>query len=286
MIKILLILGIFLGAVSSYAQNLIDLFPEEQEESNSRIENVYKGTKLVNTQSANLVDPGLLILNIQHRFGSIKGGAYEFFGLDQAEMRLGFEYGLSKKLNIGIGRSTYQKTYDAFLKTSLAEQSEIFPFVATLTVSGYIPTIKNYFPDAHADFSDKVASHTQLQLVRNFKGFAVQVSPSYMFAGFLPELGESKSFAILTGGLSATVSKRIDINLEYIHHFTDMISGNSRPLSVGIDIDTGGHLFQLIFSNSQGMTENSLYKRTTGDWSTGNVFFGFNLIRNFYLKQP
>jgi hypothetical protein len=284
MIKRLLILFVFSGAVNGYSQNLEDLLSEEEKDNIEVIENVFQGTRLVNTQSANLAEPGVLILNIQHRFGSIKGGAYEFFGLDQAEMRLGFEYGLAKKLNVGIGRTTYQKTYDTFVKARLAEQSEIFPVAASFTASGYIVTLKNYFPDTNDDLSDKIASSFEFEIVRNFKGFAIQISPSYMFTGYMPEAGESRSFAVLTGGLSLAVSRRININMEYLHHFADMIPGNNRPISIGADIDTGGHLFQLIFSNSHSMTEHSLYKRTTGDWSSGNIFFGFNLIRNFYLK--
>lgn len=286
MIKSVLFLLAFFGILQGSAQNLEDLLTEEEKAGTEAIDNVFMGTRLVNAQSANPVEKGTLILLIQHRFGDISGGAYEFFGLDQAEMRLGFEYGVAKGLALGIGRSTFQKTYDAFVKAGIAKQSSSFPFAGTFTASGYITTMKNYFMEPHDGFSDKMASYLELEIVRNFKGISVQISPAYMFTGFVPEAGESRSFPVVTGALSLAVSKRVNINMEYTHHFSDMLPGNNRPLSIGADIDTGGHLFQLVLSNTQGMTEQGIYKRSTGDWTTGNIFFGFNLIRNFYLKQP
>jgi hypothetical protein len=286
MIKRTLFLFAFLGTLQGNAQNLQDLFTEETKVAPEAVENVFKGTRLVNVQSANLVEPGTLILLIQHRFGDIGGGAYEFFGLDQAEMRLGFEYGLSNRLTAGLGRTTYQKTYDAFVKAGISQQSASFPFAVTFTASGYLPTVKNYFPETRDGFSDKMASHLGFEIVRNFGAIAFQVSPAYMFTGYVTEAGDSRSFAVVTGGLSLAVSKKVNLNMEYIHYFTDMLPENNRPLSIGADIDTGGHLFQLILSNTQSMTEHGIYKRSTGDWTTGNIYFGFNLIRNFYFKQP
>ncbi len=230
---------ILLMAFNLSAQNLDDLFTTESKNENTIVENVFRGTKFVNSQSANLAEQGVLILDIQHRFGSIRGGAYEFFGLDQADMRLGFEYGLTKNLNIGLGRSTFQKTYDTFLKAALARQSDRFPIAATFTASGYFITLRNYFPANDDKFTDKLAGNFQFQLVRNFNRLAFQVSPGYLFPGYLPGIEDSDSFASLGGAVSVAASRRVNVNIEYIHFFTEMIYDNNRPLSLGVDIETG-----------------------------------------------
>ncbi|MCG6186244.1 DUF5777 family beta-barrel protein [Maribellus maritimus] len=266
------ILLCILGIGVSYAQ--------EEEESQ---DNIFKGTRFVNAQSANLVEKGKLNLSIQHRFGDISGGLYELFGLDLATMRLGFEYGFGENFNLGIGRSTYLKTYDGFAKFRFVQQSSDFPFTITATAEGAIPTLKNYFPDSNDDFSDKFSGAVQLHLAKTIQNFGLQISPGYLNTGYLNS--ENTSYSLFTLGLggSVKVSKKVSVNLEYLHSFNDDYS-NTKPLSLGVDLDTGGHLFQLIVSNSQQMFGQYLYTHTNGDWGDGHVYFGFNLIRQFRIK--
>lgn len=245
--------------------------------------NVFQGTRFVNSQSANLAKRGKLLMMIQHRFGDISGGGYEFFGLDQASMRIGFEYGFAKNFNLGIGRSTYLKTFDAFAKYSFVQQNNNFPISVVLTGGGSIPSIRNYFPEEHDNFSDKLSANAQLNFASTIKNFGIQISPGYLNTGYL--IIEEESFSVFTLGVAGSVkiSKKVSANIEYLHNFNDDIS-NVNPLSLGVDLDTGGHLFQLILSNSQRMFDQAYYTSTSGDWTKGSLFFGFNLIRGFNLK--
>ncbi len=247
------------------------------------IKNVFRGTRVVNGQSANLTDKGKLLFLVQHRFGDISGGLYQFFGLDQATMRMGFEYGFGNNLNVGIGRSSYLKTYDAFGKVRLAQQTDDFPLTIAATAAGFIPTLRNYFPDEKDNFSDKSSGNIQLHLAKTIDFIGLQVSPGFLSTGYL--LSEGDNLSLFTLGLagSARISKKVSANLEYLTFFNSEFSA-TRPLSLGVDIDIGGHLFQLILSNSQQMVTPGLYTGTMGDWSTGNLFFGFNLIREFRIK--
>lgn len=247
------------------------------------VKNVFKGTRFVNSQSSNLTKNGELMLLIQHRFGEISGGTYQFFGLDQATMRLGFEYGFGDNINIGFGRSTMMKTYDAFGKIRIAQQSNHFPLSIVVTTGGSMPTIRNYFPDSSDNFSNKASGNFQLHLAKTFEKFGLQFTPGYIKTGFLPT--ERENFAMMTFGFGGSVraSKKVSINLEYLHHFEEGLS-TQKPLSVGVDIDTGGHLFQLVLTNSQAMTDQSLYTNTYSHWTKGNIYFGFNLIREFKIK--
>ncbi len=245
-------------------------------------EQAFQGTRLVNEQSVNLADHGELRLYIQHRFGEIGGGLYELFGLDLATMRLGFEYGLAKNLNVGFGRSTYLKTYDVYAKGKIAEQTETFPVSIALVAAGSVPTLRN-FPENENNFSSKFSGNIQLLLAKTMGPVGFQIAPGYLKTGYM--LFESKNISVFTSGLSGSVriSPKVSANLEYLIPFTDELSGVN-PLSLGVDIDTGGHLFQLILSNSQQIFTHGVYTATQGSWSEGKLFFGFNLIREFRIN--
>lgn len=259
--------------------SVIQVFSQEEQS----IKNVFQGTRLVNEQSANLTDKGKLLLFIQHRFGELDGGLYQLFGLDQATMRLGFEYGFGHNLNIGFGRSTYMKTYDLYGKLRIARQTGTFPLTLVATASGSVPTVRNYFPDSHASLQDKTAGTAQLHVSKSMGRLGFQVSPGFLSTGYL--LHENQKISIFTLGLAGSVkiSDKVTANIEYLPYFTQDLS-TPGPLSLGFDIDTGGHLFQLIFSNSQQMFRQGLYTASMGDWTEGTLFFGFNLIREFRIK--
>ena len=251
-------------------------------QENQLVENAFQGTRFVNEQSVNLADHGELRLYIQHRFGEIGGGLYELFGLDQATMRLGFVYGLGKHLNVGFGRSTFLKTYDVYAKGRIAGQTESFPLSIALVAAGSVPTLRS-FPENENNFSSKFSGNIQLLLAKTMGPVGLQVTPGYLKTGYL--LFENKNISIFTAGVAGSVriSSKVSANIEYLHFFTDELSG-SKPLSLGVDIDTGGHLFQLILSNSQQIFTQGLYTATQGNWGDGKLFFGFNLIREFRIK--
>lgn len=253
------------------------------QEETEPVKNSFKGTHFVNGQSVNLVQKGELHLHIQHRFGDISGGAYELFGLDQASMRLGFEYGFGNNFNLGIGRSSWLKTFDGFAKYSFAKQTSDFPFSAVVTLGGSLPTIRDYFPNEYDNFSDKFSWEAQLHLAKTMGKIGVQLSPGFLKTGYINTISQNLSVFTLGAGGSVIISKKVSANLEYLAPFNSDIPGEN-ALSLGVDIDTGGHLFQLVLSNSQRMFNQAVYTNTTGEWAEGKLFFGFNLIREFKLK--
>lgn len=249
------------------------------------IKNVFQGTRFINLQSANVVGKNELQMFIQHRFGDISGGFYDFFGLDLgASMRLGFEYGLTKNFTVGIGRSGYLKTFDSFLKYRIFAQSGDFPLTLTATASGSVPTARDVFPDEYDNFGNKASGNVQLHVAKTFKHFAFQVSPGYIGTGYILEENDSYSFFTLGFGGSAKLSKKISFNVEYLYRFEDKID-YVNPLSASVDIKAGGHLFQLIVTNTQQMYDQAIITNPTGDWAEGSLYLGFNLIRTFNFKQ-
>ena len=252
-------------------------FSQENDES---ARNVFKGTRFVNSQSVNLASKGELYLFVQHRFGDVKGGFYELFGLDQATMRLGFDYGLTNRFNVGIGRSTYFKTLDGFIKYRIFGQSENFPLSMVLVTGGSLPTIKEYFPESHNSLTDKFSGNIKLIVSKSLKRIGLTLSPGFFRTGFLPASSQNFSMFSLDFGGSIKISDRVSANIEHMRFFHSEI-GATYPLSLGFDIDTGGHLFQIVLSNSQGMIDQSLYTATHGSFNKGNFYVGFNLVREF-----
>ena len=255
-----------------------------QEEEMKPVKNVFSGTRFINLQSANVDSKNELQLLIQHRFGDISGGFYDFFGLDEASMRLGFEYGLTNNFTIGIGRSNYMKTFDSFLKYRILTQSSSFPITVTATLAGSFPTIKDVIPDEYSAFSEKASGNVQLHIAKSFTIFGFQISPGYIGTGYIPVENDSYSFFTLAAGGSVKLSKRMSINIEYLQRFEDKID-YVNPLSASYEFKTSGHLFQIVISNAQQMYDQAIITNPTGDWTKASLYLGFNLIRGFNLKQ-
>lgn len=255
-----------------------------QENEAKPVKNIFMGNRFINLQSVNVAKKKELQMYIQHRFGDISGGFYELFGLDYASMRLGFDYGITSNLTVGIGRSTYFKTFDAFLKYKILVQTESFPFTLTASASGSLPTIKNVYPEEYDDFSSKASGNIQLHAARTFKWFAIQVSPGFIETGYIPIEKSSYSFFTLAAGASVKISKKVSANVEYLHRFEDKIDYKN-PLSLSVDLDTGGHLFQILISNTQQMYDQAIITNPIGDWSEGKLFLGFNLVRSFNFNK-
>jgi len=256
----------------------------QETEPEKPVKNVFQGTRFINLQSANVAEKNELQMFIQHRFGNINGGFYEFFGLDEASMRLGFEYGIFKNFTVGVGRSTYMKTFDSFLKYRIFTQTSSFPLTVTTTVAGSVPTIKDVIPEEHSDFSEKASGNVQLHISKSWKSVGFQVSPGYIGTGYIPAEDNSYSFFTTAVGGSVKLSKKVSFNVEYLYRFEDEID-YVNPLSASIDLDTGGHLFQIVISNGQQMYDQAIITNSTGDWAEGSLYLGFNLVRGFNFKQ-
>ena len=267
-----------------FALALILRTSAQETEPEKPVKNVFQGTRFINLQSANVAEKNELQMFIQHRFGNINGGFYEFFGLDEASMRFGFEYGIFKNFTVGIGRSTYMKTFDSFLKYRILTQTASMPLTLTATFAGSVPSIRDYFPAEYDNFGDKASGNVQLHIAKSWKNIGFQVSPGYIGTGYIPAENSSYSFFTLGAGGSVKLSKKVSFNVEYLYRFEDKID-YVNPLSASIDLDTGGHLFQIVISNGQQMYDQAIITNPTGDWAEGSLYLGFNLVRGFNFKQ-
>lgn len=281
--------------VAQAQQDTTDLFKmmdaETKQKEKDRTEYVsatFKTTRLINGQSVENTGKGIMDLKIQHRFGTLNKGFYELFGLDNATMRFGFDFGLSDRLMIGVGRSTFEKQYDGFFKYKLLRQStgrHAMPITMNFVGSAMIKTLKDPEGSPKTRFGDKLYYAYQLLIGRKFnKNLSLQLMPTVVHHNLVDLASEhNNQWAIGIGGRQK-LSKRVSINAEYYYVLPEYrLQGTYNSASVGFDIETGGHVFQLHFTNSTGMTERTFISETTGRWGKGDIHFGFNLSRVFVL---
>ena len=281
--RILLIL--LFSPVIIFAQD--DLMQLLNDDSNYKISSTFKGVKIVNSQSVELVSKGDLTFLIQHRFGTLNSGAYNLYGLDNAQVRFGFDYGVNDWSSIGLGRSSFLKTIDANAKIKLVSQSKgenFFPFSIVWYSSAFFK--QAIWKDMKADdylFSDQMSYAYQVLVARKItSALSVQLSPTLVHNNIV---NQDEAHDLLSVGLGARhkLTSRISLNAEY---FLQLKKENSvNPLSLGIDIETGRHVFQFHLSNSAAMFERAFIHETNGEWSNGDIYFGFYISRVFTLKK-
>ena len=244
----------------------------------------FKGLKIVNFESTKMVTKSELYFVVSHRFGSVENGIDDFFGLDQAVTRLNFIYGVSDGINIGVSRSSFQKVYDGSLKFRLLRQkknSTPFTIVSFSSIQINTALDKEFIP--LLEFKNRLSYTTQLLIAKKFnENFSLEVIPTFFHDNYVTISEQDNSqYAIGFGGRHK-LSKRWSLNLDYGLHLNRADNSPFKnPLSIGFDLETGGHVFQLHFTNAQPMNTNGFLGQGTGDWGQGNFFFGFNLSRVF-----
>lgn len=269
--------------------DLLDLLEAEQDKVIQHTEATFKGSRLINGHTIETRKQGVLEFLISHRFGRLNSGAYEFFGLDGANIRLGLEYGLTDWLNVSVGRSSFEKTFDGFLKYKLLRQSSggrSMPFSVVGFSSMAVKTLKESTPDDADDFSSKLTYTHQLLIARKFDSrLSLQVIPTMIHRNVVTEGNHENDMYALGAGGRYKITNRLTLNAEYYHRFNTPVQDNHfNALSIGIDIETGGHVFQLHVTNSRAMIEKGFIGETTGDFSRGDIHFGFNVSRVFNVN--
>jgi hypothetical protein len=271
--------------------DLMSMLEDMEEETTEYTIATFKGTRIMNGQSIEAPAPGVLQLMISHRFGTIEEGAYDLFGLDQANMRLGFSYGLTEHLSVGVGRSNINKTYDGFVKWKLLRQStgkRVMPLSVAVVSAMSVQTLRWRDPDRVNYFSSRLAYWHQLLIARKFsERLSLQLSPTFIHRNLVPTIAAQNDVWAIGAGGRFKLSGSVTFNFEYLYLLPGHTADNfENSLTLGVDIETGGHVFQLLFSNSIGMTADQFVAQTTDAWTSRGVRFGFNLSRVFTAHRP
>ncbi|MBN9384527.1 MAG: hypothetical protein J0H74_27485 [Chitinophagaceae bacterium] len=291
--KIVFILAAVMFFSGSHAQDstLLNMLNDSMRAhtGKSYVSSTFKATHVINMQTVESTAAGALSFVIQHRFGKLNSGSYNLFGLDNATLRLGLDYGITDRLNVGVGRSSYLKTFDGFVKYKLLRQTEGMQMPVTVSLLGTITNYTQNIPGKNYLTTNlRTAYSAQMLIARKFSRIlSLQVTPTYLHYNLVPTVNDKNDMFALGMGGRVKITNRMSINAEY-----DWLPSNqmvSTPVhnsfSLGWDIETGGHVFQLVFTNSQSMLETQYLTQTDGTWGKGDIYFGFNISRNFNLKK-
>ena len=283
--KIFLTAFLILASLQLSSQDLLDILELEAPVTENIVSATFKGTRIVNGHSIENRKNAELEFIISHRFGRINTGFEELFGLDQANIRFALEYGLTDDLTAGLGRSSFEKTYDGYLKYSLLKQktgANAFPFAVSLFGSIAAKSQKAIAGNERT-FAESLFYVGQVLIAKKVNSsLSIQVTPTYVHRNLATIAADPHDIFALGFGTRVKLSKRVSLNAEYYQQFQKLTSIKARnSLAFGVDIETGGHVFQIILSNAITMVEKSFITETTGNFFGGDIHLGFNLSRTF-----
>ncbi|MDO9257617.1 MAG: DUF5777 family beta-barrel protein [Bacteroidales bacterium] len=293
-LAIFLFLMVFSGQL--FAQDLMDMLKDETPKTNYAYA-TFKTTRVVLGQSVESPAKGTLQFLVEHNFGKLNEGAYAMWGLDQSTVRLGLEYGIKDWLSVSIGRSSYQKTFDGSVKIKLLRQStgaRKMPFSMSLYGGTMLNSLKWTDQTRNNYYTSRLSYLAQVLIARKFSNaFSVQLTPTYIHKNLVPlRTDRNDQLSIGIGG-RYKVSQRTSLNAEYFYQIpgfinSDPVSGSEyrNCLSVGVDLETGGHVFQFRLTNAQPMFERAFITETTSKWTDGGIFLGFTINRVFTIIKP
>lgn len=279
----------FCSLIGLHAQDDLLSLVGDDKPKKEHVEYAFKSSRVIMSHSLEVIKPGVMDLRILHRFGNINGGTYEFFGLDNATMRLGFDFGLTKNMMLGIGRSTNKKEIDGFIKYRLIHQSKNggLPFSVLIVGGASLNTLRSTDSSAKNYLSSRMGYYGQVIIGSKIsEGFTLQFMPTIVHRNLVPTSADPNDMLAVGVGSRLRLSKRISLNVDYYYRINpNETDGTQNPLSIGFDIETGGHVFQLHFTNAVGMNEKVFLTETTNSWSKGDIQFGFNISRSFQIKK-
>jgi hypothetical protein len=283
-------LAVLLAGKTIHAQEQ-DLLKELGADSVQKeyVKNAFKSSRVIHSHSMEFIGKGVLDVRILHRFGTVDNGLKDLFGLDEANMRFGFDYGLGKSLTIGIGRSNLNKELDGFIKYRPVWQSKGpggIPFSVVLIAGLSLRTQEFPEPKDVYEFKHRLAFYQEIIIGRKFsEALSLQLNPIFLHRNLVPGANDDNNTWALGMGGRIKLSKRTAFVVDYTPVLAGRQEGTKDPLAVGFDIETGGHVFQLHFTNATGMNEKAFLTTTVDDFWKGEIRFGFNLSRVFTIKK-
>ncbi|MBC7653718.1 MAG: hypothetical protein H7098_04495 [Oligoflexus sp.] len=292
-----LLLILLLSSYQSIAQNMDSLMKNiSSEQDPETLMAPFKSSRLILSQTTTMVKRHDLDFKVIHRFGDVggtDGGSETLYGFDNsADIYIHFDYGISDRLNIGFGRSKYEQLLDLQLKYAVLQQKEKDGSPISLSVlakTGFTPyKVKTVIFD---DYGDRFSHFIQAIISRKFSpDFSLQVTPGFLFRNVVLGAGDERT--LFSTGIAGRYkfTKRFGIVADYYLISSSYRKDNPNinyynPLGLGIEIETGGHVFSLNFTNAKAIVENNFLPNSTSSWNKGQYRFGFTISRMFTLYK-
>ncbi len=274
------------------AQDLTDILESQLPKNEVEyVEATFKGTRIINGHSVENRKKGTLEFLISHRFGRINSGAEELFGLDQSNIRLALEYAIIDDLMVGLGRSSFDKTFDGFVKYKFLKQQKgkgAFPFSASFFGSAAYDQPTSFGSEPKS-FSTNLTYTSQLLIASKISpAFSFQITPTFIHRNSVVLQADPQNIFAIGTGARMKITNRMAVSAEYFYQFDELASLFEPPtnsLAFAVEFETGGHVFQIILSNTITMIEKSFITETTGDFFDGDIHLGFNISRAFQVGR-
>lgn len=290
--QFLLITALIISLTSLYAQDddLMALLNDPVAKTDFTYA-TFKSTRIVSGHSVESQSEGVLQFVVSHNFGKINDGAYNLYGLDQSTVRLGFQYGVTPRFTVGVGRSSHLKTFDGFLKYKMLRQSkgaQNMPITISYVTGMDLQSIKWQADDMYDTFENRLSYFHQILIARKFnEAFSFQLTPTLVHRNYIEQDQNHNDVFAVGVGARYKMSKRVSFNVEsFLGASRSLPDDYNDMIAIGMDIETGGHVFQLHLSNAQPMFESGFITETKGSFFDGDIYFGFNISRVFTLKKP
>ncbi len=272
---------VFLISFTAFSQDELLELLEGDSQGEDFVSATFKSTRLVNGHSVEVRTKGVLEFIISHRFGRLNSGYEQFWGLDNSSIRLALEYGLTDNLNIGLGRASFNKVVDTFLKYRFVRQSNTTP----VTVTGFTSLTRKTVKQDNLEGIDRNSYSGQLLIARKFNSnLSLQVMPIIIQRNRVKTSRDAHRLVALGLGGRYKLTSRVAINAEYYPQLSEFSDDFKNSFAIGFDIETGGHVFQLHLTNAVQMNEQGFIGDTTDDFFGGDIHYGFNISRVFDLK--
>ena len=293
--KLVCLFCFFVNLAAAQSQDDLSTLLDDEKKSEP-ISSTFKTTRIVNAHSIETVKKRGLDFRVSHKFGDIAGaagGVQTLYGLDNASnIRIAFEYGVTNKLTVGFGRSKIQQALDGYLKYRLLHQTTDNKIPVSMTLFTNMVVI----PEKNIGGNYSKASHRfsytyQAIVGRKFNDFiSLQISPTIVHRNFISDPNDKNDLFSLGLGGRIKLTKRFAVLADYFWSFSKYRKyGNSNfyfpPLGIGIEIETGGHVFHMFFTNSPGIVENQFLVNSSSSWNEGQAKFGFNISRTFGIGK-
>ena len=269
-------------------EDLLKTLENDQPKEKVYTQSTFKGTRLANNQTVECLGKRALEFRIAHRFGGMQNGEKDFWGLDQANMNITFDYGLTNRLMVGIGRNSVGKLYEGTLKYKLLAQTENNSMPLTVTLLGKANVLSNTQGAQYDDVANAWSYVSEVMIARKFsKKFSLQISPTLIHINLVPAEFTSNNIFALSGAGRYKFTRSMAITAEYTQTLNNYYDQNISAAqyipvaSIGVDIETGGHVFQVFLTNAATLNETQFIPLTTSDWGRREFRFGFNISRTF-----
>lgn len=286
------LIGLLVGLIGFAANAQDDLLSlvDDGAPKKQFVTNAFKSTRIVNTHAAEHLSAGVLDVRILHRFGTFNGGLDNLYGFDQANMRLGFDYGVSNRIMVGVGRSNINRELDGFVKYRMIWQATGkggIPFSFEIVAGTTLNTMPFADPSRVNFYSSRMAFYYQVLIARKFsERLTLQFTPSVVHTNLVATPADKNDVYSVGFGGRYKLSKRVSINWDYQYVLPGYLSaGYYNFAAVGFDIETGGHVFQLHVTNGIGMNERAFITNTSDQINNMGLRLGFNLSRVFTVSH-